>query len=104
MPAEWLSNTSAASERLGTALSGYVRVLSQPANAQRLRRGLILLLVLWAVLALSRLIWALLPAETLPESTPTPINPVAVAGRASTAAPVDIEKLVAWHLFGSKRP
>ena len=101
MPAQWLSNSSAVSGRLGAIAAGAIGLISQPARARRLRYVLILLLLAWGVLALSRLIWALVPAaEPVLDSAPVAINPVTAHGAASTAAPVDIDQLVSWHLFG----
>jgi general secretion pathway protein C len=101
VPAQWLNNSSAVSDRLGRTAAEAFAVLSQPANARRLRIALTLLMVAWGVLALSKLIWALVPAgEPLPEPAPVAINPVATSRAASAAQPVDIEKLVSWHLFG----
>ncbi len=75
--------------------------MSQPENARRLRLGLVALLVIWAVLALSRLIWALVPAsEYVPPKPPVAINPIPTSGSAVAAQPVDIERMVSWHLFG----
>jgi general secretion pathway protein C len=106
VPAQWLSNSSAMSGRAGAALSGALNAISQPANALRLRQGLLCLLGLWGVLALTRLLWALVPgAESTAAAPPEVINPVSVsaagaAGAGVTAAPVDIERVVGWHLFG----
>lgn len=103
MPAQWLSNSSAMSGRAGAALSDALNAISQPANALRLRQGLLCVLGLWGVLALTRLLWALVPgAESTTAAPPEVINPVSVsaAGAGVTAAPVDIERVVGWHLFG----
>lgn len=101
VPAQWLSNSSAVSGRLGEVLAGGWAAISQPENARRLRLGLMVLLVIWAVLALSRLIWSLVPAsEYVPPKPPVAINPIATGGSAVAATPVDIERMVSWHLFG----
>ena len=76
-------------------------VVSQPAHARRLRHVLTLLMIAWGVLALSRLIWALVPAaEPILDSAPVAINPVTARGAVGAAPPVDIDQLVSWHLFG----
>ncbi len=100
MPAEWLSNSSEFSGRIAQGLEGMLRKLSRPEHLRRLRQLLLALFAIWAVLALSRLVWGLLPAgeNVLPAGTEI-INPV------STAAPVqvqevDIDRMVSWHLFG----
>jgi general secretion pathway protein C len=99
--AQWLSNSSAVSGRVGTVLTGVLNAMSQPANARRLRQALTVLFVVWAVLALSRLLWALVPtAEPVPEAPPVVINPVITGNSRVGEAPVDIDRMVAWHLFG----
>jgi general secretion pathway protein C len=102
VPAQWLSNSSAMSGRAGAALSGALNAISQPANALRLRQGLLCVLGLWGVLALTRLLWALVPGAESTAAAPEVINPVSVsaAGAGVTVAPVDIERVVGWHLFG----
>jgi len=101
LPAQWLSNSSDVSGRVTNSLEGALHSLAQPARARRLRQVLFVLLVLWAVLALSRLLWSLLPAaESSAASDVSVINPVASRGASVKADPVDIDRMVAWHLFG----
>jgi len=89
------------SARLAPVLGNLQRILSSPESLRRLRIGLIALFAVWGVLALSRLIWALLPAadSALPAQAVV-INPAQVAAGPATVEPVDIERLVARHLFG----
>ena len=83
------------------ALAGVLQGFSRPGQARRLRRILVLLLALWAVLAIGRLIWALLPAAGGAAQLPSPIiNPVSTVRSDATADPVDIKRMRAWHLFG----
>lgn len=101
MSAQWLSNTSALSARASAALTGVLNTLSRPEHARRLRLVLMGLLACWAVLALTRLIWALVPSKDPAATTvPAVINPVASGGSVRDAVSVDIESMVAWHLFG----
>lgn len=101
MPAQWLSNSSAMSGRAGTALSGAFHAMAQPAHARRLRQVLLCLLAVWGMLALTRLLWALVPAaEPSVTAPPRVINPVSAGHASAAAAPVDINRMVAWHLFG----
>ncbi len=101
MPAQWLNNSSAMSGRAGTALSGVLNAMAQPANARRLRQVLMCLLAVWAMLALTRLLWALVPTAAPVNATPPNIlNPVSAGPASKAAAPVDIERMMAWHLFG----
>ncbi len=60
-----------------------------------------LLFALWAVLALTRLIWTLLPqAESELPAAAVVINPVSLPEATGSAASVDIERIQSWHLFG----
>ncbi len=101
MAAEWLSNTSDLSGRVTSALEGGVQQLARPSSVKRLRRLALFLLALWAVLALSRLVWGLIPGshEALPADAPI-INPVTEPAAEGPAAEVDIDRMVSWHLFG----
>lgn len=101
MPAQWLSNSSAMTSRVSAALTAALNTLAQPNHARRLRQLLICLLAVWAVLALTRLIWALVPqAEPDTSAIPQVINPVSSGGARLDATPVDIDAVVEWHLFG----
>ena len=101
MPAQWLSNSSDVSGRATAALTGALRSMAQPEQARRLRWVFLLLFSLWAVLGLSRLIWALLPAsEDTSGPPPQIINPVTTSRSVGAADPVDIQRMRAWHLFG----
>lgn len=78
-----------------------VRSLSQPDNAKRLRRTLIALFALWAVFALSQLIWAWFPAEDVKISPDNRIaNPVSLPRTGGDGQPVNIARVQGWHLFG----
>jgi len=101
LPAKWLSNSSDVPRRASDALEDVLRSLAQPARARRLRQVLTVLFALWAVVAMSRLIWALLPAGDagLPDDAVV-INPVNLPVSAVSAERVDVERLRAWHLFG----
>ena len=101
MQAKWLSNSSDVSRRVSEALENAVRSLSQPARARRLRQGLGVFFAIWGVFALSRLIWALLPAgdATLPADAGI-INPVGLPAVSGSNSPVNIVGLQGWHLFG----
>lgn len=99
--AQWLSNSSAVSARVSAALTGALNALSRPDQARRLRQVLLCLLAIWVVLALTRLIWALVPTTESAEAVVSSvINPVTSGGSARDAEPVDIDSLVGWHLFG----
>ena len=101
MPAQWLSNSGEIAGRVSTAATSVVGDLSQPANARRLRQIVLLILAVWIVLALARLAWALLPGtnETM-APPPNVINPVSTSAAAVSADPVNINRMIGWHLFG----
>jgi len=101
VPAQWLSHTSELSGRAGAALAGALHTMAQPAHLRRVRLVLLSLLAVWVVLALTRLLWALVPvAEPAVGAPPKVINPVSIGRSSAAAAPVDIDRMVAWHLFG----
>lgn len=101
MPIQWLRNSSEVSGRVGQALTGVLNVLAQPAHARRLRQVFLCVLVLWGGLALVRLLWALVPiADPVAPPPSNVINPVSNGSARAGTTPVDIDRLVAWHLFG----
>ena len=101
MSAEWLSNSSGVPVRVSNGLQSVLRSMAQPGRARHLRQALLVLLAIWAVLALSRLIWAMLPAsgtEAPPDARV--INPVSSRSATAESASVDIQRMMDWHLFG----
>ena len=101
MPADWLGNSSAVSGRAGVALMGALNAMAQPRRARRIRQVVLLLVVVWMLLSLTRLLWALVPnAENTNVAPPTVINPLSASSSRAIVAPVDIDRMVAWHLFG----
>jgi general secretion pathway protein C len=101
LPAKWLSNSSDVPRRASVALENALRSLAQPARVRRLRQGLAVLFVVWGVLALSQLIWALLPAaETSLPADAGVINPVSLPASSGGVEPVNIRRVQGWHLFG----
>jgi general secretion pathway protein C len=99
--AQWLNNFSALSGRVDAALTGALNALAQPAKARRLRQAVLCLLAVWAVLALSKLLWALVPVvEPVVAPEAKVINPLSAGRSGEAATPVDIERMAGWHLFG----
>lgn len=101
MATSWLGHASEVSRRISAGAEDALRALSQPARARRLRQGVLVLFCLWGVLALTRLIWALLPVGE--GSLPAPaevLNPVTLPAPADKAPAVDIAQVQSWHLFG----
>ena len=101
MPTDWLGNSSAVSGRAGVALIGALNAMAQPRRARRIRQVILLLVIAWMLLSLTRLLWALVPnAENANVAPPNVINPLAAGSSRAIVAPVDIDRMVAWHLFG----
>lgn len=86
---EWLQQTGAES-------------LADPVTGRRLRWVLLVLAALWALFALSQLLWALFPQASSQSADGRIINPPSLsAGSAGAqAAQVDIDALRSWPLFG----
>ena len=103
MSAQWRSNFGGGiAGRVAAALASLAHAVADPVLGGRLRRVVLALLLLWAVAALSHLVWAVFPPlrNPLPE-TATVVNPVAVATDASPSVQgPDMERMRAWHLFG----
>ncbi|GAB5453483.1 MAG: type II secretion system protein GspC [Halioglobus sp.] len=101
MSAQWLNNSSEWSARVAAAIEPFSQRLAKPENLRRLRLLLVALFALWAVLALARIIWALVPAGESDAAVPAQvINPVTRSGPAQSATQLDIDKMRGWHLFG----
>ena len=101
MPAQWLSNSMDRSGRVSAVLQGSLHTLGSPAGLLRLRQILLAVFAVWAVLALSLLLWALLPAQEAPDnSSLNVINPVQQVQRSESGEAVDIQRMMSWHLFG----
>ena len=80
---------------------GALNAMAQPHRARRIRQVILLLVVVWMLLSLTRLLWALVPnAENTNVVPSTVINPLSASSSRAIVAPVDIDRMVAWHLFG----
>ena len=101
MPAQWLSNSSIVPGRAGELLERSLHQLSQPKRLAQLRRALVFLFAIWAVLALARLVWSLVPSGDLElDPAVVVINPINSPAATATASQVDIQRMMSWHLFG----
>lgn len=59
------------------------------------------LLAAWTLASLARLVWLLVPLAQAPQSNPTPpVNSLSGGAARIAKSAVDIEAMVAWHLFG----
>lgn len=101
MPADWLSNSSAVSQRIGVVVAGAVTAMARPRRVRRIRQVILLLVIVWMLLSLTQLLWALVPnAQNTSAASPNVVNPLSASSSGAAAAPVDIDRMVAWHLFG----
>lgn len=79
-----------------------LRNLARPEPLRQLRRAVILVVLLWALLALARLVLALIPGQDLPAPTGlTVLNPAVQSTPMERGEAVDIDRLKGWHLFGA---
>lgn len=100
MPADWLGNSSAMSRRASVALVGALNAMAEPRRARWTRQVILLLVIVWMLLSLTRLLWAMVPNAGGTVVAPNVINPLSAGSSRAIAAPVDINRMVAWHLFG----
>lgn len=101
MPVNWPSSSSGLSRWVSDTLEAALRFLAQPRRVQRLRQALLIALAIWAVMALSQLLWSLLPGgDTDVPDDAIIINPVGLPATRDTGDPVDIARMQGWHLFG----
>lgn len=101
MSAEWLSQSSDLWGRVSGWLVSAAHGLAEPARAQRLRQLLMAAFALWALAALARVVWSLLPTAALELPADLKLlNPVVTQRQTATATAVDIEKMQDWQLFG----
>jgi general secretion pathway protein C len=99
--AQWQQGSSDSLDRVSGIVTRCWQTLSQPEYAHRLRQGLIALLLVWAVFALVQLVWTFIPRSggTLPAGAEV-LNPMESRTVNATTDNVDIEAMLAWHLFG----
>jgi general secretion pathway protein C len=97
----WYYSSNDGMERVSGVLSSVWQALAQPERAQRVRQGFMLLLLVWAVVSLSELIWSFLPrSEVDVPSQISVLNPLESRSGNAAAEPVDVETMLSWNLFG----
>lgn len=101
MSAQWYQSSSDSFERAASALTQGWAWVAQPQRVAGIRLGAVLILAFWAIFALAKLIWLLVPdsSGTIPSGVAI-LNPIATNASSTLAKPVDINKLRNWHLFG----
>jgi general secretion pathway protein C len=101
LPAQRLSNSRGIPGRAIVLAEKGLHEISRPHQLERLRRALVFLLAIWAVLALARLVWSLVPQGDLElDSSAVVVNPVTATVSTAATSEVDIQKMISWHLFG----
>lgn len=101
MSAQWHQSSSDGFERASGALTRALAVLTQPRNLARIRRVCVYVLVFWAIFAIAKLIWLLVPdSNAAIPSGAVILNPVENSVGSTAAKPVDINELQNLHLFG----
>jgi general secretion pathway protein C len=82
----------------------WLQVVSQRLVAVGVPRWKLLLIVVlaaWTLASLARLVWLLVPLPQAPQAdSPPPVNSMSAGAARITKNAVDIEAMVAWHLFG----
>ncbi len=74
---------------------------AQPERARYLRRAVALLLIIWAIAALTELVWLFLPqSKTAPVANNVILNPLQGRSADTVAVPIDIEAMLSWNLLG----
>lgn len=99
MTAVWQTHLEAATTKATQTVAASVAYLAQPASLQIVQRCLGLVLALWVLVSLLRALWSFFP-EVPPVSAGELINPVISNANETRQAAVDIDALVATHLFG----
>lgn len=101
LAAQWLNQTGEWSSRIAAAGEPLLHWLGQPSQVRRIRQLVIVVLLLWAVFAVVRIVWALLPQpDSAAQAPPAVINPVNSVTSAAPSGQLDIQRLQALHLFG----
>ncbi|MFK8047673.1 MAG: type II secretion system protein GspC [Halioglobus sp.] len=101
MSAQWHQSSSHSFERASSAIARAWGVVGQPKQLALIRRGILFVLVFWAIFALVKLLWLLVPEPnaTIPSGAAI-LNPVESEASNDAVRSVDINKMRSWHLFG----
>lgn len=101
MSGQPLARVTSAFERGSAIFGDLFATLAQPAKARRIRQLVIGLALVWLVLACARLVWALFPdAEATLPANIVILNPAETTVASRQADPVDLDKMLSWHLLG----
>lgn len=101
MSVQWHQSSSDSFERASSAFARAWGVASQPRQVALIRRAIVCVLVLWAIFALVKLVWLLIPdsSAAIPSGAAI-LNPVENAASNASVQSVDIDEMGSWHLFG----
>jgi general secretion pathway protein C len=98
---QWHYSSSNGLARISTAMTVAWHEAAQPERARYLRRAVALLLIIWAIAALTQLVWLFLPqAKTAPVANNVILNPLQGRSADTVAVPIDIEAMLSWNLLG----
>lgn len=101
MSGQWYQSSNDSLERATGAVSGLWHALAKPERARRIRQLVLLLLLVWVIMALVELIWTFLPrSESVIPPDTTILNPMEGRSGDTVAAPVNVDSMMSWHLFG----
>lgn len=101
MPSKWPDSFGTLTDSLTDVGRRCRHLVTTPESLLWIRRGVLLLAVIWAATATVTLLWALFPsAKPVEQPLPAIINPIQRSASAVASQTVDIDSLVGWHLFG----
>ncbi len=101
LQSEWLATVGDKLERNWDDLHARLYALAQPRRVARLRTLSLGLAALWSIFILAGLLWRLLPPATQADPVTDLVNPLQADTGAATAVAVDLDRLLAWNLFGA---
>jgi general secretion pathway protein C len=97
----WLEPAGERLDKLRRLAFQQLRSLSDPGRSKQVRQALGALAGLWLLLAVANMVWSLLPQPEPESGSGLTLNPQQTAVTSQQQAPVNIEELVAWNLFGT---
>ena len=101
LQSEWLVSVGDKLERNWDDLHARLYALAQPRRIARLRALSLGLAALWLIFTVAGLLWQLLPPATQVDPVADLVNPLQADSGAATAVAVDLDRLLAWNLFGT---
>jgi general secretion pathway protein C len=97
----WLEPAGERLDKVRRLAFQQLQSLSDPGRSKQVRRVLYALAGLWLLLAVVNMVWSLLPQPQSQVTAGVTLNPLRASAAAAQQAPVNIEELVGWNLFGT---